>query len=153
MTSWGMNQPKTCSNCSIQLGNQICNLTRSVGATIAPCLYLFVCEAEQCEEKRRTQEWLVCVCVCLSVGEGVCVLSGASLSPSHPWANPSGGTGQARPSHSPRTKPSHARHAQLYLSAACLLILICKEAILSPLANWVSQWAADFFEVTVGKYA
>lgn len=148
MTSWGMNQPNTCSNCSIQLGNQICNLTPSVGTTIAPCLYLFVCEAEQGEEKRRTQEGL-CVCVF----GGACVLSGASLSPSHPWANPSGGTGRARPSHSPRTKPSHTRRAQLYLSAACLLILICKEAILSPLANWVSQWAADFFEVTVGKYA
>ncbi len=145
MTSWGMNQPNTCSNCSFQLGNQICNLTPSVGATIAPCLYLFVCEAEQRGRKEENTGWAVCV--------WVCVLSGASLSPSHHWANPSGGNGLARPSHSPRTKPSHTRLAQLYLSAACLLILICKEAILSPLANWVSQWAADFFEVTVGKYA
>lgn len=149
MTSWGMNQPNICSNCSIQLGNQICNLTPSVGATMALCLYLFVCEAEQMEEKWRTQEGLCTMCVCVCVH----MLSGASLSPSHHWANPSGGTGQVGPSHSPGTKPWHTCHALLYLSAACLLILICKEAILFPLANRVSQWAADFFEVTVGKYA
>lgn len=60
--------------------------------------------------------------------------------------------GEPGPVTAPEQSP-HTRHAQPYLSAACLLILICKEAILSPLANWVSQWAADFFEVTVGKYA
>lgn len=153
MTSWGMNQTSACSNCSLQLGNQMCNLTPSVAATIVPCLYLFVCEAKQLEEKGENTGRAFSVCWGRKVWRGV--LSRASLSPSHPWANPSGGSGRTRPSQSPRTKPpAHERRAQLYLSAACLLILICKEAILclSP-ANRASQWAADFFEVTVGKYA
>lgn len=133
-----MNQPNTCPNFSTELGNQICRLTLNVSPTIAPCLYLFVCQAEY---------WG-------GAQEGfVYVLGEASLSRSHPCANPFSGAMQNRPSHSSRTKPSHAHNAQLYLSAACLLILICMEAIPSPLANWVSQWAADFFEVTVGKYA
>ena len=121
MKSWGMNQPNTCSNCSIQLGNQISILIWSVATTMAPCLCLFVCEAEQLEEKRRTEEG------------SACLLSGASLSPSHPLANPSGLWGEpGLVTALEQSTRSLTRHAQLYLSPACLLILICKEAILFP---------------------
>lgn len=48
-----MNQASARANCSIQLGNQICNLISSVAATIEQCLYLFVCEAEQLDEHRK----------------------------------------------------------------------------------------------------
>lgn len=151
MASWGMNQPNACSNCSIQLGNQMYNITLNGGATMAPCLHLFVRDAQSMGKKREEHRKVcLCECVCLWVGGWV----KWSIPQSPPslckpirrhWAN------QAQSQ--PQNKATHACFIQLYLSAACLLILICIEAILSPHANWVSQWAADFFEVTVGKYA
>lgn len=73
MTSWGMNQTSAFSNCSLQLGNQTCNHTSSVAATIAPCLCLFVCEAERLEEEENASR---AFSLCVLEYEVVCVLGG-----------------------------------------------------------------------------
>lgn len=96
------------------------------------------CEAESRGEEKRTHEG-VCVCEVKHPSASAIPVQIHAVAPGTPG---------------PATAlEQRSRTCLLHVSAACLLILISKEAILSSCANWVSQWAADFFEVTVGKYA